>query len=162
MRRKTAHFIEERRALDAGKAADTEGAKPAKPKYKQHPNSLKNLAKPWPKGTSGNPGGLPGVDVAAMAARDFFRRYPTISAAMARELRGFNGYGFSVLADRAFGKLTDRQHILTTGVTLEQVLLARKRADKLIPQPRPDTPADTDAGTPASDVTDVPDNQADV
>jgi hypothetical protein len=156
--RRTAHFIEQRKAVDAGKAVEEVTPKP---KRKPHPNSLKNLAPPWPKGTSGNPGGLPGTDLAALAAREFFARHPSISAAMIRELRGFNGYGFATLADRAFGKVVDKQLIVSSGVSLEDVLRARKKAwpDRPVPQIEA-PPVDTDADTPASD--DVPDNPTDV
>jgi hypothetical protein len=162
--RKTAAFIEQRKA-----AVDAEGGAP---KRKQpinrltgkpcHPNSLANLrpAPPFPKGVSGNPGGLPGCDVAALAAREFFARHPTITAATVKELRGLNAYAWSQLADRAFGKVVEKQLIVSSGVSLETLLKARKKAGLAPPQlraasddaPAPDTPASDDA---------VPENPAD-
>ena len=124
--------------------------------------SLANLAKPWPKGVSGNPGGLPGTDVAAQAAREFFARHPTITAATVRELRGFNAYGWAQLADRAFGKLVEKAQVMTTGVSLEDVLRARKKVEAAKEEMArrlgrsKDTPPD-----PVSDDT-VPDKTQDV
>jgi hypothetical protein len=84
----------------------------------KHPNSRKGNAnlRPWPKGTSGNPGGLPGTDLAALYARRFFESHPEgISDEMADGLKGFNAYGFSILADRAYGKVKEIQRVEHTG-----------------------------------------------
>jgi hypothetical protein len=154
-----AHFIESRRKpVDAEEPA---GEKP-KPKRQLHPNSLKNLAPPFPPGVSGNPGGLPGTDKAQLAAREFFETYPRISKEMIRALRGFNGFGFATLADRAFGRVVEKHQVTAVGVSLEDVLRARKRAqegpggDAFRKRLQPATPADTPADT------DVPDNPEDV
>lgn len=56
----------------------------------KHPNSRKGNAnlKPFPKGLSGNPGGLPGTDVAARIARLVFEiDGAQIAAGMAKQLR---------------------------------------------------------------------------
>jgi hypothetical protein len=131
-----AHFIESRKAVDA------EGDTPARKQPINslmgkpcHPNSLKNLeghkAPPFQPGVSGNPGGLPGTDLAQKYAREFFEKHRDgITKEMAAALRGFNGYGFSVLADRAFGKLVEKQQIATVGVSLEDVLRARKKIEE--------------------------------
>ena len=63
-------------------------------------------------GQSGNPGGLPGTDLAALYARRFFERHPEgISRELAHELKGFNAYAFSILADRAYGKVAEKRQV---------------------------------------------------
>ena len=100
MRKTTAHFIEQRRAVEAEVTPSKEN--PKGPGPGKHPNSIKAIKKhrgpQWVKGQSGNPSGLPGVDKAALAARRFFDRFPDITPAMAKALRGFNAYGWAVLA----------------------------------------------------------------
>jgi hypothetical protein len=89
--------------------------KPSKRGKHRHPNSLKNL-RPYTKGTSGNLGGLPGTDLAAVYARRLFERHPEgISEELGRELKGFNAYAFSVLADRRYGKVKEHQRVEHTG-----------------------------------------------
>lgn len=115
MRKKTAQFIEEHKAAVSGEG---KGKKAGIGRGK-HPNSRKgnaNLKPPFPKGVSGNPGGLPGTDVAAIYARRFFEEHPEgISRDMAKSLQGFNAYSFSVLADRAYGKVKDRSVVEHVG-----------------------------------------------
>ena len=66
---------------------------------------IENL-KPWPKGTSGNPGGRPKRDIAAEIAEAIFERNPNaIYKAMLRELKRGNPRVFAILADRAYGKV---------------------------------------------------------
>ena len=132
MRKTTAHIIEQR------KTVDTEGVTPKQPINPQtgkpcHPNSLANLrpARPWAKGESGNPGGLPGTDLAAKYAREFFERHPRgITKAMIEELKGLNGYSWTQLADRAYGRVVEKHQIASVGLSLRDVLEARKRAGK--------------------------------
>lgn len=74
----------------------------------RHPNSRKGNAnlKPFPKGVSGNPGGLPGTDVAALIARRVFEGSQVAACeAFAEQLAMGNAYAFSVLADRGYGKI---------------------------------------------------------
>ena len=73
---------------------------------------------------------MPGTDLATKAAREFFERNGDITAA-GQELRGFNAYGWAILADRAYGKVVDRAQIEVSGkLSLEQVLAGRKKAGK--------------------------------
>ncbi len=102
--RKTAQFIEER------KAAIT-----LKPKRKPRGRPFQKGNKFGPrfkKGQSGNPGGKPGVDLASVAARILFEQSP---GKLPNIPKGFNAYGFSVLADRAYGKVKDKSEVAVTG-----------------------------------------------
>lgn len=123
MRKKTAQFIEEQKA-----------ASPSEPTKKyargKHPNSRKGIenlrpAPPWQKGVSANPGGLPGTDLAAIAARRLFE------AAGEGELpaipKGFNAYAFSVLADRGYGKLKETHEHKGDAQLLAALDAGRKR-----------------------------------
>ncbi len=107
---KTAQFIEEQKSL---KAVISKKRRKHK-KHQMKPKSVANL-KPFPKGVSGNPGGLPGTDLAALAARRFFEEHPEGIELMADDLKGFNAYAFSVLADRGYGKVREHQRIEHTG-----------------------------------------------
>jgi len=112
--RRTAQSIEEKKS-----AVSTEGSEKRKGVGRgKNPNSRKGAAnlRPYPKGVSGNPGGLPGTDLAAVYARRLFERHPEgISDNLARELKGFNAYAFSVLADRGYGKVKGHQRVEHTG-----------------------------------------------
>jgi hypothetical protein len=80
----------------------------------RHPNSRKGNAnlKPFPKGVAGNPGGLPGTDVAARIARRIFEgNEAAIYEGMGRALLEGRAYDFSVLADRAYGKIKDKHEL---------------------------------------------------
>ncbi len=115
--KKTAQFIEERKAAETRTSSEGTGRRRGIGSG-NHPNSRKGNAnlKPWPKGKSANPGGLPGTDLAALYARRFFEAHSDgISDAMAEDLKGFNAYGFSVLADRGYGKVHEHQRIEHTG-----------------------------------------------
>ena len=67
---RTAETIEEAKAATSLKAKKSgkNTKKRADDKRGKHPNSVNNL-KPYVPGVSGNPGGLPGYDVAAALAR---------------------------------------------------------------------------------------------
>lgn len=118
--RRTAQFIEaQKSAVISGEANGKRAVKKPGIGRGNHPNSRKgkaNLKHPWPKGVSGNPGGLPGTDLAAQHARRFFEQHPEgIGEKMAEDLKGFNAYGYSVLADRAYGKVRETQRVEHTG-----------------------------------------------
>lgn len=101
---RTAQTIEE--AKEAGVSQTKDSSK--KPKRAIHPNSLKNL-KPYVPGQSGNPGGQRKDDLAKAIAQALFENDgPAIYRAFAKALRSGNAYAFTVLADRAFGKLKEK------------------------------------------------------
>ena len=144
MPRKRADFIEEQRAVRDAKSPEgrrssgggKKGRKDREPR-KMSANSLANLEKgkatQFQPGQSGNPGGLPGTDLAALYARRFFERDPAairMIQEISRDLKGFNAYGFTQLAERAYGK---KEHIdlnLSGKLSLEVVLAARKKSGK--------------------------------
>lgn len=77
-------------------------------------------------GESGNPGGLPGTDLAALAAR---RLFEASVGELPKIPKDFNAYGFSVLAERAYGSVTRSVDVNMNGkLTLKQVLEAERRA----------------------------------
>ena len=80
----------------------------------RHASSRKGNAnlKPFPKGVSGNPGGLPGTDVAARIARRIFEgNEAAIYEGMGKAPLEGRAYDLSVLADRAFGKIKDKNEL---------------------------------------------------
>lgn len=108
MRRRTAQSIEEHKSAVS---AEPNGKNKRGNGRGKHPNSRKGDAnlKPFPPGVSGNPGGLPGTDLAALIARRAFESNEReIAQGMVAQLRKGNAYAFSVLADRGYGKIKDR------------------------------------------------------
>lgn len=115
MRKRTAQSIEEHKAAVStpGKGKRSRGIGRGR-----NPNSRKGLSnlKPFPPGVSGNPSGLPGYDVAAAIARRALEQLEREgNAGMLEQLRKGNAYAFSVLADRGYGKVKDKQQIEVTG-----------------------------------------------
>jgi hypothetical protein len=115
--KRTAQKIEE--AKEA-KASETETPEPKRNKRGNlrgmHPNTLaaarRNKGPHFPKGVSGNPGGLPGVDMAALIARRTFEQdSESVAEGMAAQLRKGNAYAFSVLADRGYGKVKEKHEV---------------------------------------------------
>jgi hypothetical protein len=68
--------------------------------------------KPFKPGQSGNPGGRPKNDRAKDIAQAIFENdAEAIYTAFARALRNGGAYAFSVLADRAYGKIKETREI---------------------------------------------------
>jgi hypothetical protein len=119
--KRTAQSIEENKAkITAG----SEKEKGKKDRRGHNPKSRKNL-RPYPKGVSGNPSGLPGTDLSALAARRFFEAHPEIEDF---ELpKGFNAYAWNVLSERGYGKLKEK-HEVDLNVNVAEILSrVRKR-----------------------------------
>lgn len=90
---------------------------------------IENL-KPWKPGQSGNPGGRPKHDVASEIARAVFEgNEEAIYRAMLKALKKGNPRVFKVLAERGFGKLTQRAEIRGIEHLAERLAQARKRAN---------------------------------
>jgi hypothetical protein len=110
--KKTASTIEASKSLQA---ANCSAKRPRRGKDKKsrkmNPGSLLAIKRfEWPKGHSGNPGGLPGTDRAAQIARQIFENNPeAIYQAMARQIieKG-SAYAFATVADRAYGRPDQR------------------------------------------------------
>jgi hypothetical protein len=110
VRKPTAKKIAEKKSLHPKKLR-----KPRKdrgqPRENYNPKSKKNL-KPYTKGVSGNPSGMPGYDVAARIARRIFQlNEEAIYRAQGEELLEGGAYNFSVLAERGFGKVKDKHEL---------------------------------------------------
>jgi len=103
MKRTAKTIAEKKSAKESGAGSRNKAGN----KRGMHPNSQKQLQpKPWPKGKSGNPSGKPGFDIAAFIARQVFKlNAKEIYEGMAKALMEGGGYNFSVLSDRAFGKM---------------------------------------------------------
>jgi hypothetical protein len=129
--RRTAQTIEAHNSVKAEKRGRASGRRergPDKKKRKIHEKSVANL-RPYPKGVSGNPGGLPGTDVAAKIARRIFEENEAaIYAGMAKQLISGKAYDFDVLATRAYGKKTTIEHTGEGGGPIEhRVRLVRPK-----------------------------------
>ena len=90
---------------------------------------IENL-KPWKPGQSGNPGGRPKRDVASEIARAVFEgNEEAIYRAMLKALKKGNPKVFKELADRGFGKLSQKVELPGTENLPELMAEARKRAN---------------------------------
>lgn len=94
----------------------------------QNPNSRKNLVAPWPKGKSANPTGKPGTDVAARIARAVLtaNEEEIYRGLAARAIEG-NAYTFKELAERGYGKLTEKHEHSGDDLLLAALAIGRKR-----------------------------------
>ena len=109
---------------------------------------VQNL-KPFPKGVSGNPGGRPKSDVAAVLARRVFaENQPEIIAGLAKALRRGDAAVFKALADRAFGRLPQPVAVTGDGGGPVEIVFSAKRPDWL---PAPVTPIESGQETRTDD-----------
>ena len=83
----------------------------------------------WKKGQSGNPGGRKrGPDLAAEVAQAIFEGNPeAIYNAMLKALKKGNPKVYTALADRAFGKLTEKVEVVSGAALIERLNAGRKR-----------------------------------
>ena len=83
----------------------------------------------WKKGQSGNPGGRThGGDLAAEIARAVFAKDPAgLMVAMEKAIKKGNVKGFGILAERGYGKLTQKLEIPGIEGLAEAISKARKR-----------------------------------
>jgi hypothetical protein len=81
------------------------------------------------KGQSGNPGGRPKNDKAKEIAQAIFEgNEEAIYKAFGKALLKGNAYAFDVLANRAFGKLTDKMKLEGGEELIARLMAGRKRA----------------------------------
>jgi hypothetical protein len=124
---RTAQHIEESKETVSQTRDNSKTKTSGRGGWRGSPNSLKNL-KPYVPGQSGNPGGKPKVDHAQAIARAIFENdSEAIYQAFAKALRSGNAYSFSVLADRAFGKLKEKVEHSGDEQLLAALAAGRKR-----------------------------------
>lgn len=111
--KRTAQRIEEAKARKGSAADQRTKSKAAQPensvktRRRGNPDKLKPFQ--FPKGVSGNPGGRPKNDFAAILARAVIEgNMQEAYQAFALQLRKGNAYALNVLADRGYGKVKDR------------------------------------------------------
>jgi hypothetical protein len=130
-RRRTADEIEESKSAKMPRISRV-GKKHKK--HTVHPNSLKNLVAPWGKGEAPKSAGRP-VDTAAKIARLIFQQNEeAIYGALAKSLLSGNAYVFKELAERGFGKLTDKVQVTGDAELIAKLEAGRKRL--LEPEPK--------------------------
>lgn len=106
--KRTAQTIAEHQAVNSFSSVKL--SRKARPKRRPddkrgiHPNSLANLRK-FIKGQSGNPGGVPKDQSAAFARFVLGQTLEEQYAGFKKQLANGNGYLWSVLSDRGYGKL---------------------------------------------------------
>lgn len=128
---RTAQQIEENKA-QREKSEQAPKRKRGEFRRGQNPRSRQNLAKPYPKGVSGNPSGKPGYDVAAELARAIISEFKEEAfAGLGKALSGGNAYVFKELAERGYGKLTDKVHVSTDDAIIARLMAGRKRISEL-------------------------------
>jgi len=88
--------------------------------------------KPWKSGQSGNPGGRPKRDLASEVAQAVFEgNEEAIYKAMLKALLKGDPKVFAVLADRGFGKLSQKVEVPEVVGLAEMLAQARERANRM-------------------------------
>lgn len=125
---RTAQFIEETKAAKS----ENDSVQPADDSPKPgRARSLQNLVAPWPKGVSGNPSGKRRFDVArAIAQATFEENQEEIYKAMTSEVLKGSAYAYSVLAERAYGKMEEKLNVSMNEGIVEKLTSGRKRIAK--------------------------------
>lgn len=115
---RTAETIERDKAAKSDKPVESNEASTKKPGG--------CTGKGFLPGQSGNPGGKPKIDVAKAIARAVFERDPeALIEAFVQATRKGNAYAFKELADRAYGKVTDKLEVSETQPTQDADLATR-------------------------------------
>lgn len=108
---RTAESIAQNEAMEATE----ETAGNTTPRKQPKDGTLRLAPYRWPKGKSGNPKGRP-KDVAQTISRAVFERNTAkVYEAMGRSVLKGNAYSFSVLADRAYGKVKETRELINGG-----------------------------------------------
>lgn len=132
--KRTAHMVEESKEKEASSKLSTAsiGARKGRGNKKGQtpPQTLRALKlHAWKPGQSGNPGGRPKNDFAKEIAQAIFEKNPeALYRAYAKAMLKGNPYAFQVLADRAFGKISDKLEVTTEKDLLDALMAGRKRA----------------------------------
>ena len=130
--RRTAATIEEAKERKHTEGNVKKGRGRDKKPRKKYPHSEKQLAglKPWPKGVSGNPGGLPGTDIPALIARRMFEENPDIVyMGGLKALKSGSPYAFDVFANRGYGKVKEIHELTGADGTPLEVTVKFVRPD---------------------------------
>lgn len=135
MRKKTAQFIETQKASISPERSRKKGRGKDKKPRKVAPASIANLEKgkdmQFQPGQSGNPGGLPGKDLATDHARRFIERAGSIEGFATLLPKNFNAYAYSVLAERAYGKMKQEIGLSGSVELVNRLRAAMERKAKL-------------------------------
>lgn len=118
-------------SIEQGKAQnETDGTQTsAKGKHKRATAHLAPWK--WKPGQSGNPGGKPKVDVARIIAQAIFENNAEAAyQGLAKALTQGNAYVFKELAERGYGKLTEKLDMNMSSEVVERLNSARKRKPK--------------------------------
>lgn len=117
-------------SIEQTKAEKDSGEKPKKDRRGTNPNSLKNLMAPWTPETRPNSPGRPRDTASDISRKAFEANEKLIYERVVKQIMD-SAYGFEVHANRAFGKLTDKQEFGDkTLAVLEKLSLGRKRAQE--------------------------------
>ena len=112
---RTAETIEAQAAQDKTAKASRSNTRKCQDGRSRNGDASRIAAWKWKKGFCPNPTGRPKNDRAQEIAREVFERNPeAVYQAMGKAVLGGNAYAFGQLADRAYGKIPQKQ--IVTGV----------------------------------------------